>query len=69
VVRGNATGAGDSVVAACARGRVRGRAWPEIVRDAVALAAATVASPVGGGFEEQVYRELAGAVVVEEVVA
>lgn len=69
VVAGNPTGAGDSVVAALARGRLHGSPWPEIVGDAVALAAATVASPTAGGFDDQVYRELRATVDVREVVA
>lgn len=69
VIDGNPTGAGDSVVAALARGRLHGWAWPEILDDAVALAAATVASPVAGDFDEGIHRELRGAADVREVVA
>jgi len=50
VVTGNATGAGDAVVAALAHGLVFGRPWPGRLRHAVALGAATVASPVAGEF-------------------
>ena len=50
VVTGNATGAGDAVVAALAHGLVSGRAWPGRLRHAVVLGAATVASPVAGEF-------------------
>jgi 1-phosphofructokinase family hexose kinase len=50
VVTGNATGAGDAVVAALAHGLVFGRPWPDRLRHAVALGAATVASPVAGEF-------------------
>lgn len=50
VVAGNATGAGDAVVAALAHGLVFGRPWPDRLRHAVALGAATVASPVAGEF-------------------
>lgn len=50
VVTGNATGAGDAVVAALAHGLVSGRPWPGRLRHAVALGAATVASPVAGEF-------------------
>jgi tagatose 6-phosphate kinase len=50
VVTGNATGAGDAVVAALAHGLVSGRPWPDRLRHAVALGAATVASPVAGEF-------------------
>jgi tagatose 6-phosphate kinase len=69
MVRGNPTGAGDSVVAALARGRLRGWAWPDVIGDAVALAGATVASPVGGAFDEHIYRELSATVAVQEVEA
>ena len=50
VVTGNATGAGDAVVAALAHGLVSGRMWPGRLRHAVVLGAATVASPVAGEF-------------------
>lgn len=50
VVAGNATGAGDAVVAALAHGLVSGRPWPGRLRHAVALGAATAASPVAGEF-------------------
>ena len=50
MVTGNATGAGDAVVAALAHGLVFGRPWPGRLSHAVALGAATVASPVAGEF-------------------
>ncbi len=50
VVTGNATGAGDAVVAALAHGLVSGRMWPARLRHAVVLGAAAVASPVAGEF-------------------
>ena len=50
VVSGNATGAGDAVVAGLADGLVRGLEWPDLLRHAVALGAATVAAPVAGEF-------------------
>jgi tagatose 6-phosphate kinase len=50
VVAGNATGAGDAVVAALAHSLVSRRSWPDRLRHAVALGAATVASPVAGEF-------------------
>ena len=50
LVTGNATGAGDAVVAALAHGLVSGRTWPGRLRHAVVLGAATVASPVAGEF-------------------
>lgn len=50
VLAGNATGAGDAVVAALAQGMVSCLPWPGRLRHAVALSAATVASPVAGEF-------------------
>ena len=47
-VRGNPTGAGDAVVAGLRPGLARGRDWPDRLRQAVALGAATVAAPGGG---------------------
>ncbi|WP_037571123.1 1-phosphofructokinase family hexose kinase [Phaeacidiphilus oryzae] len=58
VVHGNATGAGDAAVAALSRGVARGLPWQDRVRDAVALSAAAVASPVAGGYDAGVYEEL-----------
>ena len=49
-VSGNPTGAGDAVVAGLADGLVRGLEWPDLLRHAVALGAATVAAPVAGEF-------------------
>lgn len=45
---GNPTGAGDAAAAALITGLATGAEWPEIVRDAVALSAAAVLSPVAG---------------------
>lgn len=45
---GNPTGAGDAAAAALIRGLATAAGWPEIVRDAVALSAAAVLSPVAG---------------------
>jgi tagatose 6-phosphate kinase len=50
LVSGNATGAGDAVVAGLADGLVRGLEWPDLLRHAAALGAATVAAPVAGEF-------------------
>jgi tagatose 6-phosphate kinase len=55
-VDGNPTGAGDAVVAGLADGLVRGLGWPELLRHAVALGAATVAAPVAGEFAPSVYE-------------
>lgn len=45
---GNPTGAGDAAAAALISGLATAAGWPEIVRDAVALSAAAVLSPVAG---------------------
>lgn len=47
-VRGNPTGAGDSVVAGLLSGLVERLPWPERLSRAVALSAATVLAPVAG---------------------
>ncbi|WP_166348389.1 1-phosphofructokinase family hexose kinase [Phytoactinopolyspora limicola] len=64
---GNPTGAGDSVVAAIAAGLRSGSSWPEIVRDACALSAATVRAPVAGEFDPEIYHQLLAHVDVHEV--
>jgi 1-phosphofructokinase family hexose kinase len=56
-VRGNPTGAGDAAAAALIAGLTGGDTWPEIVRDAVALSAAAVASPVAGEADPKLYAE------------
>ncbi|MET7639193.1 1-phosphofructokinase family hexose kinase [Streptomyces sp. NPDC005438] len=63
---GNPTGAGDSVVAALLSGLVEGLAWPEVLRRAVALSAATVLAPGAGEFDREAFRELLPLVRVEE---
>jgi tagatose 6-phosphate kinase len=55
-VEGNPTGAGDACVAALARGLRDHTPWPDLLPDAVALAAAAVATPVAGAFDPDVYR-------------
>jgi tagatose 6-phosphate kinase len=45
---GNPTGAGDAAAAALIAGLATAAEWPEIIRDAVALSAAAVLSPVAG---------------------
>lgn len=64
VVAGNPTGAGDAVVAALAASL--GAEWPERLRDAVALSAATVLAPVAGEFDRAAYERFRPAVTVEE---
>lgn len=54
VVTGNPTGAGDAVVAALAAGV--GSPWPDLLREAAALSAAAVLSPVAGSFDHTAYE-------------
>jgi tagatose 6-phosphate kinase len=63
-VTGNATGAGDAVVAALAHGLVLGRPWDERLRHAAALGSATVAAPVAGEFSHSDYASALRAVAV-----
>lgn len=63
-VAGNPTGAGDACVAAIAAGLAAGSDWPGILREAVALSAAAVLSPVAGAFDAGQYRRFRTAVSV-----
>lgn len=54
VVTGNPTGAGDAVVAALAANA--GAPWPDLLRDAAALSAAAVLSPVAGSYDPAAYE-------------
>ncbi|KAA2254095.1 1-phosphofructokinase family hexose kinase [Solihabitans fulvus] len=63
-IDGNPTGAGDAGVAALAAGALAGSPWPDRLREAVALSAATVAHPQAGSFDEPTYRLLLGQVQV-----
>lgn len=65
-IEGNPTGAGDACVAALAGGLLHGTPWPEMLRDAVALSAAAVASPVAGHVDLELYRDLRPQIVIEE---
>ncbi len=65
MLRGNPTGAGDAALAAFARGIRLGSAWPEMLRDAVALSGAAVLAPYAGEFAASDHRDLATRVVVE----
>lgn len=65
-IDGNPTGAGDACVAALASGLARGASWPSLLREAVALSAAAVASPVAGLADLELYQELLPQIVVEE---
>ncbi|MDQ1027324.1 tagatose 6-phosphate kinase [Streptomyces umbrinus] len=64
-VRGNPTGAGDSVVAGLLSGLVERLPWPERLSRAVALSAATVLAPVAGEFDRSAYEELLDLVTVD----
>jgi 1-phosphofructokinase family hexose kinase len=63
-VAGNATGAGDAVVAGLADSLVRGQAWPARLRHAVALGSAAAAAPVAGEFAAADYERLVTAIEV-----
>ncbi len=65
-IDGNPTGAGDACVAALARGLLHGAEWPGLLRDAVALSAAAVASPVAGLADLELYENLLPHIVIEE---
>jgi tagatose 6-phosphate kinase len=55
---GNPTGAGDAVVAGLTWGLVSGQAWPERLRQAVALGTAAVAAPTAGDLSLARHRDL-----------
>jgi len=65
-IEGNPTGAGDACVAALARGLLHRAGWPDLLRDAVALSAAAVASPVAGRADLELYENLLPHIVIEE---
>ncbi len=64
---GNPTGAGDAVAAALAQGLACGWGWPERLRQAAALGAATAAAPVAGVFGQDAYRAALAGVRVEQI--
>ena len=66
---GNPTGAGDACVAALAAGVDDGRAWPEVLADAAALAASAVVAPVAGEHDSVTYQDIRPDVSVEEISA
>ncbi|MER6302808.1 1-phosphofructokinase family hexose kinase [Kitasatospora sp. NPDC001539] len=66
-LRGNPTGAGDSAVAALALGLETGIPWPERLRHAVALSAATVLAPQAGRFDVAAYHGMLDRVRIEEL--
>ena len=57
-IAGNPTGAGDACVAGIARGVRHGRDWPGMLRDAVALSAASVLAPIAGHVDVRDYLRL-----------
>ncbi|MBW8737216.1 MAG: 1-phosphofructokinase family hexose kinase [Streptomyces turgidiscabies] len=57
-VRGNPTGAGDSLVAGLLSGLIDQLPWPQRLTRAVALSAATVLAPVAGEFDRPTYEKL-----------
>lgn len=66
-VKGNATGAGDAVVAAFARGLARGDQWLDTIVDSVALSAAAVEHPLAGSVDPIRFHQLRRSVVVQEI--
>jgi tagatose 6-phosphate kinase len=64
---GNPTGAGDAAAAALIAGLAAAASWPEIVREAVALSAAAVLSPVAGEVAPADIARLRSQAVVTEV--
>jgi tagatose 6-phosphate kinase len=66
VVRGNPTGAGDALVAGLADAFAGGISWPERLRHAVALGAASVAAPAAGEYSVAEYRRQLPLVEVEQ---
>jgi tagatose 6-phosphate kinase len=64
---GNPTGAGDAAAAALIAGLAGMAGWPETVRDAVALSAAAVLSPVAGDVSPADYARLRTQAEVKEV--
>lgn len=64
---GNPTGAGDALTAALAWGLATGTSWPELLRGAVATAAAALARDTAGDVDLAVRADLIDQVTVEEV--
>ncbi|MEV5890085.1 1-phosphofructokinase family hexose kinase [Nonomuraea fuscirosea] len=63
-VRGNPTGAGDSLVAGLALGLVEDEPWPARLRRAAALGAAAVGTPVAGDFDPDVYADIHPQIII-----
>jgi tagatose 6-phosphate kinase len=66
-VTGNPTGAGDAVVAGLAHGHVLGLSWPERLRNAAALGAATAAAATAGEFAHTDYVRAVDGVEVTDL--
>lgn len=66
-VQGNPTGAGDAAAAGLALGLAGGLGWPATLREAVALGATAVTSPVAGEIDPETYRRLRERVLVEQL--
>ncbi|WP_369142711.1 1-phosphofructokinase family hexose kinase [Streptomyces sp. R44] len=67
LLSGNPTGAGDACVAAIASGLAARAAWPDILREAVALSAAAVPCAVAGEVDASVYSQFRQEVRVDEL--
>ena len=67
VLTGNPTGAGDAAAAALAVALRDGSPWEEALRDAVALSAAAVLTPVAGAVDHAAYHRFLSKVSVKEV--
>lgn len=63
-LRGNPTGAGDSLVAGLLSGLVEHLPWPDRLVRAAALSAATVLAPAAGEFDRAAYEDLLHRTVV-----
>ncbi|MFC8435682.1 1-phosphofructokinase family hexose kinase [Streptomyces sp. NPDC057253] len=63
-LRGNPTGAGDSVVAGLLSGLTDQLPWPDRLSRAVALSAATVLAPTAGEFDRAAYEDLLDRITV-----
>lgn len=66
-VRGNPTGAGDSMTAGIAAALEQGHSPLDAIRQPLALGAATVASPIAGEFDHAEYHAQLLAIHVEEI--
>ncbi|MFB6843149.1 1-phosphofructokinase family hexose kinase [Streptomyces sp. NPDC056361] len=67
LLSGNPTGAGDACVAAIASGLAARAAWPDVLREAVALSAAAVPCAVAGEVDASVHARFRQEVRVDEL--